>query len=417
MGVHLLDWTGYLIRWIHVIAGIAWIGSSFYFMWLDAYLEQPVTPQADVEGELWMVHSGGFYEVERKRIGPGRMPKTLHWFKYEALFTWISGICLLTVVYYLYPGAYMVAPGSRITPHESILIGVCTIAASWFIYDAIWQFLGQRHSRIASALSIALAGGIAFFFCEVFTGRAAFIHVGAMFGTWMVANVWVRILPAQQKMIDATEQGRTPDYALSGHAKRRSVHNTYMTFPVIFMMLSNHYAVAYGGARNWAVLFCLVVFGACARHVMILKDKPEAKKAGMSPLHVYMTGGLGALAAAGMILIGAGRLTFGGPENANAGSTTMVSESGPRVPFKEVQAIIQNRCVKCHSLHPVITIFGPTPGGIQFDSPQRIQSLAQRIKVRAVVTKTMPFNNMTGITEQERQILGRWIDQGAHIDE
>ena len=408
--MHFADWAGYLIRWFHVIAGISWIGSSFYFMWLDAYLEKPETLKPDVEGELWMVHSGGFYEVERKRIGAGRMPKTLHWFKYEALFTWISGAFLLGIVYYMNASAYMIAPGSRITPHEAVLIGVGTIALSWFVYDGIWQLLGQKLPRLATALSVALAGGLAFFFCEIFTGRAAFIHVGAMFGTWMVANVWVRILPAQQKMIDATQQGRTPDYALSGHAKRRSVHNTYMTFPVIFMMISNHYAVAYGGPWNWAILFCLVVFGACTRHVMILKDRPESKKTGKSFAPALTAAVLSAIAAAGMILIAA-------DVGSTGSATAEASRARARVPFQQVQAIIDNRCVKCHSIHPQITTFGPTPGGIQFDSPQRIKSLAERIKLRAVVTKTMPFNNLTGITEQERETLGRWVDQGAHIDE
>ena len=370
-------------------------------MWLDAHLEAPAVAKSDVEGELWMVHSGGFYEVERKRIGPGRMPKTLHWFKYEALFTWISGAFLLGLVYYLNAAAYLIDPStSQLSPGTAVGVGIGAIAASWFIYDGIWQFIGFKNSKLATVLSVLLAGSIAFEFCRLFTGRAAFIHVGAMFGTWMVANVWVRILPAQQKMIDATEQGRTPDYALSGHAKRRSVHNTYMTFPVLFMMLSNHYPMAYANGYNWLILLLLIVLGAGIRHVMVAKN--GTGRWAVIPSAAAL---IGLVAVAGGILSGATPTSDG----------TLVM--GAHVSFKQAQAVINTRCVECHSLHPTITNFGPTPGGIQFDSPERIRSLAERIKVRAVVTKTMPLANMTHISDEERDTLGRWIDQGAHTDD
>jgi uncharacterized membrane protein len=402
--LHLAEWSGFLVRWVHLITGISWIGSSFYFMWLDSALEAPAIPKADVEGELWMVHSGGFYEVERKRIGPGRMPKTLHWFKYEALFTWVSGVFLLGLVYYLNAGAYLVDPSiSKLSPGAAVATAIGTIAASWFIYDGIWQNIGKKSGTIATAFSVLLAGSIAYAFCRLFTGRAAFLHVGAMFGTWMVANVWVRILPSQQKMIDATKEGRTPDYALSGHAKRRSVHNTYMTFPVLFMMLSNHYPMAYGATSNWMVLFCLIVFGASIRHVMVASKKEG--KAGTGRWAIIPS-----IASLVALILMTSNLQTGSQPGADAAGLSHVS-------FSQTQAIITSRCIACHSVHPSITTFGPTPGGIQFDSPERIHSLAERIKVRAVVTKTMPMANLTHITEDERTTLGRWIDQGAHTDE
>jgi len=395
---HLSDWAAYLIRWVHLITGISWIGSSFYFMWLDAALEKPLENKPDVEGELWMVHSGGFYEVERKKITSANMPKTLHWFKYEALFTWISGIALLGVAYYLNASAYLVDPMvAELSPTQAVGGSIAALALSWFIYDGVWQSsIGKKNPGVATAISLILAGGFAYLFCKYLSGRAAFIHMGAMFGTWMVANVWVRILPAQQKMVDATREGRTPDYAHSGHAKRRSVHNTYMTFPVLFMMLSNHYAHTYSGPWNWVMLILLILFGASVRHVMVAKSgkgKWAAVPAAASLLGLVTLSSLGSGTGAGP------------------------SMGGPSVRFAEAHAVIQGRCVSCHAKDPAIKTFGPMPGGVSFETPERIQSLAARIKFRVVDTKTMPLANLTKITEEERGILARWIEQGARIDE
>lgn len=399
LDLHFGDWAGYLIRWVHLITGISWIGSSFYFMWLDAALEKPAVSKPDVEGELWMVHSGGFYEVERKKIAAANMPKTLHWFKYEALFTWISGVCLLGVAYYSNASAYMIDPAiSNLSPAAAVSGSALALAVSWFAYDALWQTVGKKRPGLATALSLVLAAAFAFLFCRYLSGRAAFIHMGAMFGTWMVANVWVRILPAQQKMIDATRENRTPDYAHSGHAKRRSVHNTYMTFPVLFMMLSNHYAMVYGGARNWVALILLILFGASVRHVMVAKEGKG--KWAIAPA---------ALSLLALIGISA-QITRLDPSIAAA-------SAGPVVAFKDVRSIIDSRCVGCHSRQPAIKTFGPMPGGISFETNERLHSLAPRILFRAVQTKTMPQGNLTKITEEERETLGRWIKQGAKVDE
>ncbi len=399
--IHFGDWISYLIRWVHLITGISWIGSSFYFMWLDSALEKPATEKPDVEGELWMVHSGGFYEVERKKINAGNMPKTLHWFKYEALFTWISGACLLGVAYYSNASAYMVDPTvAALTPALAVFGSVATLALSWFLYDGLWQWVGKKQPGIATAISLLLAAGFAYLFCHFLSGRAAFIHMGAMFGTWMVANVWVRILPAQQKMVDATRENRTPDYAHSGHAKRRSVHNTYMTFPVLFMMLSNHYAMTYSGATNWILLILLILFGASVRHVMVAKEGKG--RWAIAP------------AAASLLALVTLSAQFNHPVGEDSGTPAAV---GPAVAFHDAHAIIQSRCLSCHSKDPVIKTFGPMPGGVSFETIERIHALASRIKFRAVVTKTMPMANLTKITDEERATLGRWIDQGAKVDE
>jgi uncharacterized membrane protein len=399
---HWADWGAYLIRWVHLIAGISWIGSSFYFMWLDASLEKPKTSKPDVEGELWMVHSGGFYEVERKRIGPGSMPEKLHWFKFEALLTWISGMALLVVAYYFNAAAFMVDPAvAQVHPHTAVTLSVLILASSWFLYDGLWQSpIGKKSPHVATTLSLVLAGSAAFGFCQYLSGRAAFIHVGAMFGTWMVANVWVRILPAQQRMIDATQEGRTPDFAHSGYAKRRSVHNTYMTFPVLFMMLSNHYPHTYSGRWNWVALILMIVLGAAIRHVMVAKS--GSGKWAIAPAAV----------ASAILLV----LTATFPEKAVHSESAHAALAGPPVPFQQVHDIINSRCVSCHSAQPVIGTFGPMPGGVNFDTPERIRSLAERIKIRAVTTRTMPLANQTQMTDEERLLLGRWIDQGAKIE-
>ena len=399
LDLHIGDWNTYLIRWVHLITGISWIGSSFYFMWLDSALEKPKDNKPDVEGELWMVHSGGFYEVERKKITAANMPKVLHWFKYEALFTWTSGVFLLAFAYYQNASAYLVDPAvANLTGTQAVLYSVTALIGSWFIYDGLWQTIGKKNSGLATALSLILAAGFAYLFCHYLSGRAAFIHMGAMFGTWMVANVWVRILPAQQKMVDATREDRPVDYAHSGHAKKRSVHNTYMTFPVLFMMLSNHYAMAYSGKHNWIALILLIIFGASVRHVMVAKD------------------GKGKWATLPAIISLFALIAITAEYGTRAEKSESTAEIGPPVAFSEVRAILDNRCVACHAKAPKIKTFGPMPGGISYETNDRLHALAPRILFRAVQTKTMPQGNITEMTEDERLTLGRWIKQGAKVE-
>lgn len=391
MGPLLTDWANLGLRWFHLIAGIGWIGSSFYFIWLDSNLTVPEPPRERVEGELWMVHSGGFYQVEKRLIGPG-MPKVLHWFKWEAAFTWMSGILLLGLVYYLSGGVYLIDPAvSAITAGKAIALSLALLLGAWLVYDWLWRLpVPERGSSVATAVSLALVAGVVYGLCRVFSGRAAFIHVGAMLGTLMVANVWLRILPAQQQMIDATREGREPDFTLGTRAKRRSVHNSYMTFPVLFIMLSNHYAATYGSRLNWLVLLLLILVGGGIRHVMIAR----------SGIRYWV---LAPVAAAVFVL-----LVLTAPRGAAAAT-------GGRVSFAAVRAVINQRCLSCHSAYPTDAVFTAPPGGVTFDTPQEIQRRADRIKERAVVTQTMPLGNKTGITREERAILGRWVDAGAAL--
>ena len=390
---HLGEWANLLLRWIHLIAGIGWIGSSFYFIWLDRALSAPVRPRPGVEGELWMVHSGGFYQVEKRRIGPGDLPAVLHWFKWEALLTWISGIALLVLIYYL-GDAYLLDPSvSRIGRGTATALGVGLLVIGWIVYDTLWRSRLADHPGVTTAISLVLLAAATIALCRLLSGRAAYMHVGALLGTVMVANVWMRILPAQREMIAATAAGRQPDFTLGERAKRRSVHNSYMTLPVLFIMLSNHYPATYASPFNWLILLLLIVAGAAARHLMIGNARTALWAAAPA-----------AVALGAVVVLSA-------PPAARPPAASVA----PR--FADVRAVIDRRCLPCHSAYPTDSAFGrtPPPAGVAFDTPEAVQRLADRIRVRAVETQTMPLANKTGMTPEERELLGRWVSAGAPL--
>ncbi len=381
----MLDWVNLVVRWVHLTAGIAWIGSSFYFIWLDRDLTAPAPPRPRVEGETWMVHSGGFYRVEKRRIGPGEMPGVLHWFKWEAALTWASGMVLLAVVYYLTGGALLVDPAvSSLSVGWATLVALGTLVAGWFVYDALWRSPVNRTPTVAAALSLALFGAVTYLHFRLLSGRAAYIHVGSLLGTLMVANVWAVILPAQQRMIDATRRGEEPDFLLGEHAKRRSVHNSYMTLPVLFLMLSSHFPQTYGQRLGWLILILLTLAGAAARHAMI----------GRGPLRLWALAPMTACFLAVVAL-------------ATPRSAAPTSRAAA-VPFADVRHIIHLRCLTCHSAFPTDDVFRTAPNGLMFDTPQQIDAAASRIAERTAVQRTMPPGNKTGITDEEREALRRW---------
>jgi uncharacterized membrane protein len=391
------DWADLLLRWTHFIAGIAWIGSSFYFIWLDRALSAPAPPRARVEGEVWMVHSGGFYQTEKRRPGPGEVPAVLHWFKWEAMLTWISGIALLVLVYYL-SGAYLLDPAvSSVGRGTATALGIGLLVIGWVAYDWLWRspLATDRAGWGATAISLALLAAVTIVSCRLLSGRAAYMHVGALLGTLMVANVWLRILPAQQTMIDATKAGRQPDFTLGERAKQRSLHNSYMTFPLLFIMLSNHYPRTYASPVNWLVLLLLCVAGAAVRHAMIGHGAPARW----------------ALAPAATALAAAVFLST--PQAA----VTPIVAPGAVPSFAAVRAVVAQRCLPCHSRFPSDSTFGaaPPPAGVAFDTPESIVRLAPRIRVRVVETQTMPLANKTGMTPDERALLARWIAAGAPL--
>jgi uncharacterized membrane protein len=402
---HLGDWANLLVRWAHLVAGIAWIGSSFYFIWLDSKLEQPQAPRPDVEGELWMVHSGGFYQVEKRLVGPGRMPATLHWFKWEAMLTWITGMVLLVLVYYLTGGVYLLRSDETVvTVDEAAVVAVVLLAGSWVAYDGLYRSRLGR-TRAAPLVALALLAVVIVQLCRALAGRAAFIHVGTMLGTLMVANVWLRILPAQQQMIDATARGEEPDFDLGRQAKVRSVHNSYLTFPVLFIMLSNHFPQTYGHPQNWLILALLVVAGAAARHAMI----------GRGPWTRWAVAPAGAavLVAAVMTAPSGGQAVrgTGGQADGQTGGPAVV----PVPAFAAVRAVVQQRCQTCHSRWATDDVFTVAPNGVTFDTGEEMAQWAARMRERAVVQQTMPLANQTGMTAQERALLGRWVEAGAPL--
>lgn len=269
----LQEWLDLVVRWLHVITAIAWIGSSFFFMWLDSHLEAPASPRKGIEGELWMTHSGGFYRVEKIKVAPDEMPRTLHWFKWEAAFTWMSGATLLVIVYYLGSGLGFMDP--RIAEIGSLGVTVAAmviLAAAWLVYDGLYMSPLAR-TPAAAAIGLVLLAGAAYILSQYMNGRAAYLHVGAIMGTVMAANVWARIIPAQRELVAATKAGRVPEPSLGQRAKQRSVHNNYMTLPVVFIMISNHFSSTYTNALNWLILIGLALVGAGVRHYFNLRNR------------------------------------------------------------------------------------------------------------------------------------------------
>lgn len=382
-------WLEYLIRFAHLVAGISWIGSSFYFIWLDSAFTAPVKPRHNVEGEVYMVHGGFYYQVDKKKIAPGELPQVLHWFKWEATLTWLTGFLLLVVLYYLKGAALLVDPvSSPLSQGQAILASLGILAGSWLVYDLIWHPEWMRSKFLSTLLSVLFFTGLIYLNTRVFSGRGAFIQLGAIFGTMMILNVWVRILPGQRKMLREAEAGQVPDYSVSLKAKTRSVHNTYFIFPVLFIMLSNHYSTITQHPKNWLLLLLLSVAGALTRHAMVTKK----------PIERFT------LAPAALALLSLVWMTRAQtPDLALAGLN-----DGTPVPYARLQPVLQQRCVSCHAAQPTDPTFRIAPSGAIFETEAQVLGYKDKIYQRVVIEKNMPFSNMTGITEEERLLFARW---------
>jgi uncharacterized membrane protein len=386
------------VRWVHVIAGIMWIGNSLLFNWLDRNLRPAEPPKEGVQGKIWLLHSGAFYEVEKKLLPPGMpYPEKVHWFMFQNLTTWISGICLLVIVYYMGGAAYMIDPNvATIGAGAAIALGVGVLVGGWLVYDTLWRSPIGKNTPLAFAISFVLLIAVSYGLTRVLSGRAAYIHVGALLGTLMTANVWFYVVPSQRELVAATKSGLPQDPALSYRAKQRSIHNNYMTFPVLFIMISNHFPSTYGATLNWLILAILMVGSAAVRHFMNIR---------------FTYGGWLRLAAATTLftiaLVFVLVMRARGLASASAGGTS--------VAFADARAVINQRCLTCHSAGPTDSQFTTAPAGVMFDTPDQIKIRADRILERAVISKTMPFGNKTGMTDQERALLRSWIEQGANI--
>lgn len=388
----LLAWANLAVRWLHVIAGIAWIGSSFYFMWLDASLRAtPETPKG-VQGDLWAVHGGGFYHKRKYLSVPPDMPAELHWFKWEAYTTWISGILLLTLIYYAGASVYLIDPAKiALAPWQAIAIGAGFLAGGWIVYDLLCRSLAHRE-RLFAVVWLAVLTAAAYGLVQVFSNRGAFIHLGALIGTAMVGNVFLVIIPNQRKIVAAMLAGQPIDPALGKKGKLRSVHNNYMTLAVLFLMVSNHYPNVVDHPLNWLLAMGIGLSGAVIRHYF--NEKNAGRKNAM-----ILVNGIGLFGAV-MILALA--------------TTPKPAEAGVAVPaFPEVQAMIGRHCQTCHSASPTHRGFTAPPNGVAYDTPAQIRQYAPRIYERAVANHSMPLGNETGMTEDERAKLGAWIKAGA----
>jgi uncharacterized membrane protein len=390
------------LRWIHVIAGIMWIGNSLLFNWLDRNLRPPASGAADAQGDIWLIHSGGFYLVEKTSLAGRPLPVPLHWFKWQAYTTWLSGVALLIVVYYAGGRALLAEPAIASIGHSAaVAAAVGSIVTGWLLYDTLWRVVGSRAPALAGALSIVGLVSIVAALTSLLSGRAAFLHVGAMLGTIMAANVRSVIMPSQDVLVAAVREGRAPDPSVAAAAKTRSIHNNYLTFPVVVLMVSSHFPSLYGHRRSWLILLVLIAVGAAVRHIMNVRFTYRPWVPALAGTVVT-----GAVVLYLLVAYGGGRA---------GASTPGASADTDSVTFENVRTIIDRRCAACHSRQPSDLSFGVAPGGVAFDTPAEIAASAARIRERAVVTETMPPGNKTRMTERERAMLARWVEEGVGV--
>lgn len=419
MEAYLLDWLNLLLRWLHVITAIAWIGSSFYFVWLDNSLVAPTDPELKekgVGGELWAVHGGGFYNPQKYLLAPKALPEHLHWFYWESYSTWLSGFALFSLLYLFNANVFLV--DRNVFDMSASMAGGTAIAFllfNWLIYDAICSTIGDRPGadrlvNLLVGLQVIVSVWAA---CHLFSGRAAFLISGASLATIMSANVLMWIIPGQRKMVASMRAGQAPDPIHGKRGKQRSVHNTYFTLPVLFAMLSNHYSMTYSAPHNWLALLFIMAAGALIRQFFVLRHKgvynwwyPGAAVVLLLAVIIWMSPAMQARPAAPAAAAAAT------PAEA-AGAATAPSTSPSAGGFAQVQQVIQARCIQCHAAKPTLM---PVPGkGVLLDSPDNIAQHAQQIYQQAVVQKSMPLGNMTHITDDERAVIGKWFESGASI--
>ena len=388
MDAYIVEWLNLLLRWLHFITGVAWIGASFYFVWLDNHLEAPKDAGDEakgVGGELWSVHGGGFYHAQKYRVAPPAMPDRLHWFKWEAYTTWLSGMALLALVYWYGAEVYLIDVSvAELSAAQAVAIAIAYIVGGWIAYDLLCRSPLAEDDRVFAIVLLLVVALLAWSLCELFGGRGAYIHFGAVLGTIMVANVAMVIIPGQRKMVAAAERGETPDPTPGIRAKQRSVHNTYFTLPVLFVMTSNHYALTYGHEYNWAILIAISMIGALVRVYFVARHKGKA-----SPLPIVIA-----------LLLLAGVVALLAPRTETSAAET--------VSFEQVRNVVNARCTTCHADAPTHPGFPAPPLGVVLDSDERILAEAARIHQQTVVTRVMPIGNLTAMTDQERQIIDRW---------
>jgi uncharacterized membrane protein len=398
MESYLLDWANLLLRWLHVITAIAWVGSSFYFVFLDSSLTPPEDAKLRAEGatgELWAVHGGGFYHPVKYAVAPPKLPPHLHWFYWESYSTWLSGFALFTVSYLWSAGTYLIDK-SRMdwAPAGAVAAALAFLVVFWLLYDAICRWFGQREKgdAIVGALVLVLVCIASWLACHWFAGRAAFLLVGAMLATAMSANVFFWIIPGQKTVVRAIEAGQPVDPVHGQRGKQRSVHNTYFTLPVLFAMLSNHYSFLYAHEANWLVLILMMFAGAAIRQFFVMR---HGWKLGRNR---HPAG----YAVAGVAVIVVVAFWLAPPAQPAAAAAA-------KADYAAVSQVVAQRCAMCHGEQVQMK-------NVRLDTPQALKQHAQNVYQQAVVARTMPMNNGTGMTEAERALLGQWFQAGARLD-
>jgi uncharacterized membrane protein len=393
----LLEWANFLVRWVHVITGIAWIGSSFYFVHLDLSLMKRANLPQGATGDAWQVHGGGFYHMIKYGVAPAHLPGELTWFKWEAYSTFLSGFLMLCVLYYAHAELYLIDRGVLdMAPWQAVAISLAMLAAAWLVYDYLYKTRLADNDVVLGATVFVLLVAAAFGLTKLFGGRGALLQLGAMIGTVMVGNVAMNIIPNQRKVVAALIAGQTPDPAYGKSAKQRSLHNNYLTLPVIFLMLSNHYPLAFASRWNWVIAAIVMVIGALIRYFY------NSRHAGKgSPWWTWAAAGLGGLCI--ILLSGAGP----------AGGQARSGAPAP-VRFADVEEIVTSRCSMCHAGEPVWEGLASPPKGVRLDTAEAIRQHAREIGLQAVATHAMPpGGNITEISDAERQVLADWIMAGA----
>lgn len=397
MADHLIIWLETLVRWFHVIVGAAWIGTSFYFNWLNNNLRPPEGDDEppEVKSDLWAVHGGGFYRVVKYKVAPARMPQTLHWFKWEAYFTWISGFTLLALVYFLNAEVFLIDTSKmELSTLAASGIGIGVLAVGWIVYDLLCKSPLANAKAAFAIVGFLLIAGLSFVLCQMFASRGAYILVGAMMGTIMAANVFFVIIPRQRIIVDQMIAGQEPDASAGAAAALRSLHNNYFTLPVLFIMVSNHYPHTYGHEWDWAILTALGIISASVRYWFNLRGRGDLNR--------------WILPAATMAMIALALVTAPRSMSADA-------PAGP-VTFARVQSIVSARCTSCHTENPSFAGYAAPPKNLMLDSPERIKAAATQIYQKSALTQYMPLGNLTQMTLQERAEIAKWFEDGAKVE-
>ena len=389
---HMMEWLNIVVRVMHITFGIAWIGASFYFVFLENALNRTENVRDELAGNLWAIHGGGFYYLEKYKTAPKLIPKHLHWFKYEAYFTWLSGFSLLFIVYYFNAKGFLIDTNVyAMSTAAAIVTGIGSFVIAWLLYDILCKTSLVKKGIWFTIVGVIIVIGFAWFYCYVFSARAAYIHFGAMLGSIMVANVFFVIIPSQKAMVKAAREGRPLNPELGKHAGLRSLHNNYLTLPVLFVMVSNHFPSTFGFKYPWIILAAISLGSAGIKHWLNLREKGKYS-VWVMPVSV-------------LILLA----------TAYVSAPPKSGECKDNISFTEVNAIVQRRCITCHSATPTDDIIKTAPNGVTYDTPENIVKLKDKIMQRVVITKTMPQNNKTNITPEERDIIRCWIEQGASL--